>query len=155
MKKRTKLILAVMLLATISTVYAAQYGAGTSEDPVVTKSYVDQKMNELSQQISTLKREQGSDQGTNAGSFVYEVMSLEPGQMLLGKQGTEIIMRSGEGIVVASSAGGIQDITAGADLANGKPVPKYHLLITPREDGRGIIATKQMYVMVRGGYVVQ
>ncbi|PHV71285.1 hypothetical protein CS063_06230 [Sporanaerobium hydrogeniformans] len=143
MKKRTKILLGVILLATISTVYAAQYGAGTSEDPVVTKSYVDQKIAELSKQ------------NTTSTTFTYEVMSLEPGQILLGKQGTEIIMRSGEGQVIGSEAGGVQNITAGSDIANGKPVPKYHLLLIPRDDGRGIIATKQMYVMVRGGYVVQ
>ena len=76
------------------------------------------------------------------------------GSTIYGKQSSEIIVRSGEGTVVATSAGGIQDVTDGVDLLGGTKAPNNNLLIIPREDGRGILADKPMVVMVRGGYTI-
>jgi hypothetical protein len=168
MNKRVKIILVVLLLA-VTTLYAADSGPGTSSDPLVTKSYVDQKIaqigsgsgvtsdveqqlkiqqqliNSLSAEISALKQE---------GS-TYHVVSVPQGKIIFGKQGSEMIIRSGEAQVISSALAGLQDMTAGADINAGSIAPKYHLLIIPREDGRGLLATKTLTIMVRGGYVIQ
>lgn len=173
MTKRMKLsaiMLGVLVMGT--SAYAAKGDAGSSNDPLVTKSYVDHKIAEvgggasqsalsklesqiqtqaqmidiLTQEINGLKQQ---------GSSSYEVVTVPAGQSIVGKQGTEIIVRSGNGQVLASEGGGLQDMTEGIDLLVGKEVPKYHLVIVPREDGRGIYATKDLIVMVRGGYNIQ
>ena len=47
MNKKVKIALAVMGI-TATTLYAADNGIGSSNDPLVTKSYVDQKVAEIS-----------------------------------------------------------------------------------------------------------
>ncbi|MDF2876955.1 MAG: hypothetical protein K0S30_51 [Clostridia bacterium] len=168
MNKKVKIMLVIAVL-TATTLHAADSSAGTSEDPLVTKSYVDKKIaalgtggeasgdvaeqvklqqeliDTLISQVNALK-EQGN---------TYHVVTVPEGKMIVGGQGSEMIIRAGEGKVIASPAGGLQDMTAGVDIESGSMAPKYHLLIIPREDGRGLLAAKTLTVMVRGGYTVQ
>lgn len=168
MNRKIKIIFAVGLL-TVTTLHAADSGAGTSSDPIVTKSYVDKKIAEVStggntssniteqlkaqqQLIDTLIAEIGT---LKQESNTYRVVSVPQGKSILGKQGSEMIIRAGEAQIISAEAGGLQDMTAGADVNAGSTAPRYHLLIIPREDGRGLLATKTLTVMVRGGYTVQ
>lgn len=170
MNKKWKIVLAVAILSATS-LYAADNLGGTSADPVVTKSYVDTKIQQalnsntgntnnsdlkaqleaqealisaLSQQIADLEGKGNT----------YKVVSVPAGSTIYGKQGSEMIIRSGEGTIIASAVGGVQDVTDGVDLAGGTKAPNNNLLIVPREDGRGISANKPMVVMVRGGYTI-
>lgn len=145
MNKKIKWIIGTFLLA-VTTLYALDNGPGTSNDPLVTKSYVDNKIAQLTGQDS---KEQENSLGT------YQVVTIEQGKAILGKQGTEIIVRGGEAVIIGSEAGGLQDMTDGVDIEEGTSAPRYHLLIVPKEDGRGLIATKPLIVMVRGGYSIQ
>jgi hypothetical protein len=74
---------------------------------------------------------------------------------VLGKSGTEIILRSGEATAIDNGANGVSDITAGKDLMTGQSVGQNHLLLVPKDDGRGIQATTDLFVMVRGAYSIQ
>lgn len=170
MKKQTKLfMIALGILAVGTSAYAAKGEAGSANDPLVTKSYVDSQIaaissgGNLSKLENTVKAQEEMinvlTQEMNAlkkqGSSSYTVVTVPAGSSITGMQGTEIIVRSGSGIVLASNGGGLQDMTEGTDLLGGSEVPKYHLVIIPREDGRGIYATKDLIVMVRGGYNIQ
>ena len=158
-----KMKLGMIMLATLvvgSSVYAAKGDAGSSNDPLVTKSYVDSKVTQLQKTVEVqasmidLLTQEINNMGKEESSS-YEVVTIPAGQSIVGKQGTEIIVRSGNGQVLASDGGGLQDMTEGTDLLGGSEIPKYHLVIIPREDGRGIYATKDLIVMVRGGYNIQ
>lgn len=158
-----KMKLGMIMLATLvvgSSVYAAKGDAGSSNDPLVTKSYVDSKVTQLQKTVEVqasmidLLTQEINNMGKEESSS-YEVVTVPVGQSIVGKQGTEIIVRSGNGQVLASDGGGLQDMTEGTDLLGGSEIPKYHLVIIPREDGRGIYATKDLIVMVRGGYNIQ
>ena len=170
MNKKVKIALAIIGI-TATTLYAADSGLGTSDDPLVTKSYVDQKVASISNNIGNvgnitkqLETQQAlienlmeeldslrKEENTNS----FEVVVVQEGQTILGKQSTEMIVRSGIAQAVASGAGGLQDITSGEDIGEGNEVPKNHLVLIPREDGRGLRATKKLTVMVRGGYTIQ
>ena len=158
-----KMKLGMIMLATLvvgSSVYAAKGDAGSSNDPLVKKSYVDSKVTQLQKTVEVqasmidLLTQEINNMGKEESSN-YEVVTVPAGQSIVGKQGTEIIVRSGNGQVLASDGGGLQDMTEGTDLLGGSEIPKYHLVIIPREDGRGIYATKDLIVMVRGGYNIQ
>lgn len=168
--KLTGIILSMLIVGT--SVYAAKGDPGSSNDPLVTKSYVDSKIAEVAAgagSTSTAKLESKIDaqaqmieiltQEMNAlkqqKNSSYEVVSVPAGKSIIGAQGTEIIVRSGTGQVLASAGGGLQDMTEGTDLLADSQVPRYHLVIVPREDGRGIYAEKDLIVMVRGGYNIQ
>ena len=170
MKKQTKLfMIAIGILAIGTSAYAAKGEAGSANDPLVTKSYVDSQIaaisggGSLSKLESTVKAQeeminvltQEMNELKKQGSSSYTVVTVPEGSSIIGMQGTEIIVRSGSGLVLASDGGGLQDMTEGTDLLAGSSVPKYHLVIIPREDGRGIYATKDLIVMVRGGYNIQ
>ncbi|WP_054739450.1 hypothetical protein [Cellulosilyticum ruminicola] len=170
MNKKVKVVLAVISITAI-TLYAADNGLGSSSDPLVTKSYVDQKITEISgnmdssslaKQVATqqalieniMEEISGLKNAETPNNNVFEVVVVQPGQVIYGKQSTEMIMRSGKAQAVAVAAGGLQDITSGEDLSSGMEIPKNHLLIIPREDGRGLLADTKLTVMVRGGYTI-
>ncbi|MEA4988729.1 MAG: hypothetical protein VB095_11765 [Anaerovorax sp.] len=141
-KKWVTVLIATMLVVSFSVIAATAAGSpGSEDDPVVTKSYVDDKIASISQG------------GTSAAT--YKAISVEAGQTLLGKEGTEIILRSGEATALDNGTNGISDVTAGTDLWSGNAVAANHLLLVPREDGRGIKAKTIIWVMVRGGYSIQ
>ncbi|MGL4736356.1 MAG: hypothetical protein ACRCW2_02770 [Cellulosilyticaceae bacterium] len=176
MKRNVKRLgmMAIALALGTGSVYALKSEPGSSNDPLVTKSYVDdqiakvkngqsgntsvideqlkvqaQLIDILKQQIEALSQEVQKGAGST-----YEVVTVPKGSTLLGKQGSEVIIRAGEGKVVGSTGGGLQDMTEGTDLNDKQSAPKYHLLIIPREDGRGLYASTDLVVMVRGGYSI-
>lgn len=165
MNKKLKVGLWIAAIS-VTSLYAADGLIGTENDPVVTKSYVDKLFAGMSgssnkdleasiaaqdKLISQLSMQISQLQQANSG---YEIVTVQAGSTIYGKQGSEIIIRSGQGVIVASAAGGVQDVTDGVDLSGGVNAPNNNLLLIPREDGRGIQAVKTMVVMVRGGYTL-
>lgn len=104
---------------------------GSEADPLVSQSYVDQ--------------------------FVkLEVVTLPKGKTLIvDLPGGEIILRGGKVTAIGSPAGGLSDLTGGKDLTTGATVPPNHLLLVPRNDGRGVKAVTDAILLVRGTYLVK
>jgi hypothetical protein len=71
--------------------------------------------------------------------------------MLTGS-GTEIILRSGSARLVEGPGGGLSDLTSGTNLSDGDNIARDHLLLSPKDDGRGIMAATNTIFMVRGDY---
>lgn len=134
---------------------------GTTDDPVVTKSYVDQQIQQAlngggggstnpTNPTNPTQPSQGTDEVKN--------VALKPGKILLADAGTEFIVRSGNAVIYTEVSSGVADLTDGKDLLNGETAPKNHLLSFPRE-GRGIQVKEgqasNLIVMVRGGYTIK
>ncbi|WP_138495820.1 hypothetical protein [Paenibacillus pinistramenti] len=139
---------------------------GTADDPVVTKSYVDQQIQAAlsgkttstpSASSSSGSTSTGSSTSTSSSSDEIEVVAVNPGEKLMAKAGAEFIVRVGKAAIYSSDSNGVADLTDGTDITNGKPVANNHLLSFPRE-GRGIMVqdgvTSSLTVMVRGGYTI-
>lgn len=159
---------------------------GTADDPVVTKSYVDQQIQQaLGGKFPTGSGNTNSGGNNNAGAGntsgnnngstgtgstggdttlppvvsgatdAVEIVTVKPGQQLIGKSGAEFIVRNGKAVIVSEGTNGVADLTDGIDLTNGQAAPTNHLLSFPR-DGRGITVLEgnkySLTVMVRGGY---
>jgi len=132
---RVKAVVVFIILVTaLFLVYAAFAGTesepGGSGDPLVTQSYVDQYVQ-------------------------WKVVELEKGQVLKGQAGMELIVRRGQALVVDPVGNGIPDLTSGIDISAGSSVPVNHLMLIPREDGRGIRTTSPVVAMYRGGALIQ
>lgn len=125
---------------------------GSDQDPLISKSYVDQAVAKLQQSIDNALSQGG---GSSGGGTALQVVVVPAGQKLIGFEGTEFILRAGAGKIIGSSAGGVPDLTGAIDLANGTAIPKNHLLLFPKSDGRGFLAVKELTVMVRGRCEVQ
>ncbi|OEF99763.1 hypothetical protein BHF71_00890 [Vulcanibacillus modesticaldus] len=145
MKKSHKLGLAAIVIAgsLVTTAFAGGIGEpGSIDDPVVTKSYVDQQISQL----------QFNNSGNTAQIVVEKLLA---GDILLGNSGTEIIVRTGKVVAFGDGSNGIPDVTSGEDIAIGQQVALNHQLIIPRSDGRGIrVVEGTSYVMIRGTYEI-
>jgi hypothetical protein len=120
--------LAALLLIS-AAVWASSDVPGSLEDPVVSKSYVDAKT-------------------------TFSPIEVTGGQLLIGAEGTEIILRSGEAAAIDNGENGVADLTSGTDLLTGSRIEPNHLLLIPRDDGRGITAISDVWVLVRGDYTI-
>lgn len=147
MKKKVILTSAVLVLIGTQLVFSEP---GSDKDPLVSKSYVDGKIEELKSYINKGSSGSGS-------SDKLEVINLEQGSYLIGDQGTEIILRGGKATAYGVKVdGGIVDVTQGKDLdVEGSLIPYNHQLIIPRNDGRGAYAKTDAVFMVRGSYEIK
>lgn len=134
------------------TVGSSATTPGSVSDPVVTKSYVDEQIRKIAGGASS------GGGGGQAASQALEVVSVSSGKTLMLPAGSEAVIRAGKGIAYSSDANGLSDLTAGADISPGKPVPSNHLIWFPR-DGRGIVAdpnvSSSLTVLVKGPYYIQ
>lgn len=127
---------------------------GTVNDPVVTKSYVDQQLAALTGGSTG----GGTGTGTPSASVTLEVVTVPTDRILMVNAGSEVVIRAGKAVAYSSDSNGISDVTAGIDIKSGSAVPSNHLIWFPR-DGRGIqaapSATTSLTVLVKGSYYLQ
>lgn len=159
MKKMMKMTLVGgLILAAFSTTLVEGEetgGAGTSSDPLVTKSYVDEKINDLKEYVQeSLSGLDNTD--SEDSSSQYQVILVPKGSTIVGGEGTEMILRSGTAKVVSSTTNGLVNMTTGEDALNGTSVAKNNLMIVPRDDGRGMeVTSDNTNIMVRGSYEIR
>ncbi len=161
MNAKLKKVLAILIVSAILSTVMAYAAPGDNNDPLVTLSYItDVLMPELESQISRkVESEVKSamsdvEAGTGASSDGFALVNINSDYSIIGDEGTEIVVRSGAGKIVATSQGGVADLTAGVDLADSTDVPLNHHLLIPRSDKRGIKFSSDAIVLVKGTYSV-
>ena len=132
--------------------------AGSSQDPLVTLSYLnDTFFNSIMQRVDQKIAQQTGQAlpaggSSSAASFV--VVTLNDGQTLTGGVGCEVMLRVGSAVCVAPSDPGLIDETTAATLANGGALVQNHLYMMTI-DGRGVRASGgSAKVLARGTYTV-
>ena len=55
---------------------------------------------------------------------------------------------------VASTSGGLSDVTDGTNIDGDTVVPKNHHIIIPRDDGRGLSVVTGGAIMIKGSYEI-
>ncbi|MCF2620104.1 hypothetical protein JQM63_09805 [Oscillibacter valericigenes] len=177
------LLLASLTLLSISVVAAGT--AGSSSDPLVTLSYLNEKFlpelltkadeklaarsdtaskalaAQVDADIKKLEEKYGSQSaGAGAGApsgaaESFTVVTMTSGQTLYGAIGCEVMLRVGTAAVVSPSSPGLIDSTDGTTLENGKALTKNHLCMMTIEE-RGVKATAATTkLLVRGAYEVK
>ncbi|NCE66154.1 hypothetical protein D1159_16625 [Pseudoflavonifractor sp. 524-17] len=152
-------------------------GQGSQGDPLITLSYLTEKGTPaILAQVDTLldqresalvsKLEQvvdtyaaavagGGTGGTSGGSAcAYQVVTLRQGQVLTAAASCEILLRTGSAACVSDSAPGLVDMTGGGTLGGGSALSANHLYLATVE-GRGVRATANATLMVRGSYTIR
>lgn len=128
--------------------------AGTVDDPLVTKSYVDEQIKKL--MIDPKFNQTTPNIGGSSNTDII-VLKLEQGQTLYGGAGAEFVVRTGKAKVYTTDQNGIADLTLGKDLLNGEIIQLNHLLLFPR-DGRGIQPDPndkaEIYVIIKGNHLL-
>ena len=150
MKKKIGLtITAAALALTAICVFAAP---GTTDDPLVSLSYIKETI--IPEIYSYVDQKVANNSG-NGAQDGFLVVDVKKGQKIKCGDGCEMILRMGSGKIIASYYGGISDVTAGYDLGQGLDMPANHLLIAPLGDGRGIEMTTDGKVMIKGTYTLE
>lgn len=128
---------------------------GSENDPLVSLSYVEKKIEQLKYYVD----EKIGNNNENTAANSWKAVEVAKGQSLICKEGTEIILRSGEARAIAIISNGIEngltDITFGKDLKMEEDIKPNHLIIVPRDDGRGARAIRNSFFLVKGNYEIR
>jgi len=170
------LLLSFGLLHIVQAVTSQPAEPGTEADPLVTQSYVDQKLEDAVKKINQLNLiiEDLNSQIEDLNSQVkdlytrlkkqekyatFTVIELKAGQRLVAGESSEIIVRSGKAVAVSGVNGdGLADMTSDVSrsLYTGDEVPLNHLLLVSRDDGRGIKAVSDgVFILFKGTYEIK
>ncbi|MDR1687630.1 MAG: hypothetical protein LBS21_03335 [Clostridiales bacterium] len=154
MKKSIRLLKVLTVILIYPMVFVMVFAAqpGTQEDPIVSKSYVDSKISEVIGLIAAMPPAPPEAAQENTGAFVP--VSILTGQIVLGGEGAEIILRSGKVVAYNSGPDGLVNVTSGEEVTNGDDIAKNNLLIVPRSDGRGVMALEDSWLIIKGGYEI-
>ena len=166
MKKNRWFLRALVLLAltgALSMTVTLAAEPGSSKDPLVTLSYlnetfmdsimqkVDQKITARNSQIAQqLGGQIGSTSSGTAASFT--VVTLSGGQVLTGDIGCEVMLRVGTASCVSPSSPGLIDETTAGTLNNGGALAPPHLYMMPIEGRGGRATAATTNLLVRGNY---
>lgn len=157
--KKVLILTFILLLAFSTVIFAAP---GDTSDPIVVLSYLNEQIealiskynlediDDMQKQIDNLD----SSGGGSSSGMALEIVEIRDGEKIIAGSGTELILRGGEAVIIGSEMGGISDVTLGKDFVSGMSVVPNHLMIVPREDGRGVYAEEYAIFMVRGTYEV-
>lgn len=169
MKKLNIIFLIFLLVFMLFNVaVAVDESAGGENDPIVTqsyiemrleqfKTYVDDKFSSINNELQNIKSDVVVLKGGDSSTNTFTPVTIAPGQKIIGGEGTEIILRAGNAKAITTSEGGLADVTSAIDISNGSDIPKQHLIIIPREDGRGAYVSSKVdaIFMVKGTYIIQ
>ena len=165
MKKILTSFLALALaLGALGMTMAAAAEPGSSKDPLVTLSYledvfldailekVDARIKERDEKLA--EKISGTSGETASDAQTFAVVTLTEGQTLTGDIGCEVMLRVGSAVCAAPSAPGLIDETAASTLNSGGALVQNHLYMMTIE-GRGVKATAATTkLLVRGGYTI-
>lgn len=159
-----KKIITIILILSLLLMLPINAEPGDNSDPLIVLSYLNLRLNELikeynldkiadlEKEVEELKKQPSTDE-TDTSSL--EVVNLNPGESLIASAGGEIILRVGNATAIVSELGGLSDVTQGLDIGADGKIPPNHLLIIPRDDGRGVKAIDNVILMVRGAYTIK
>lgn len=197
------IILSFLLVHIVQAVNSGSSDPGTDNDPIVSQSYVDAKINsiltkvnelgtfkdgltksvnQLSSEVADLTNKVNNSSAPDNSDLTKKVFQLSvkveelanavknikaPAvpqyqlyKLLKGKQmtpapGTELIVRTGAVRAVKGRNGNILDLTLGTEVGNTSNLPINRLLLAHMDDGRGIKALKDSWILVKGKYTVK
>ena len=147
---------------------------GSEQDPLVTASWVEAKLDAFAQALKNeqLERQKLEDRMKQLDGVerplplqpeepvqkvelapVYTVVVVAAGKKMLPGEGTEFILRSGRArAVVPIEETGLANLTTGQNLNDGDPIGRDQLILCPRDDGRGIITETESIFLVKSKY---
>lgn len=147
-------VFAIALSVTAAAAYASS--AGSNQDPLVTLSYVEKRIQEVMTSVTAqIAESKGATGGSvSAPASVFQVVQVEKGSFVYFGGSVEFIVRSGKTSAITTANGGLSDLTDGVDIGMGNEIPANHHILVPRDDGRGFSALDTTFVLIKGAYTV-
>lgn len=160
-------MLPVFVYWTADAALALAFQAGSENDPVVSRSYLEERLRQIQDNdafqvsdelLSFIVDEvvrQVLEVPIETPSTMYRAVSVNDGQIIIGQEGTEIVLRSGSGVVYTEVQNGLANITTGEEVFYGAEVGLNNMLIVPRGDGRGVRVTSPSWFIIKGEYTIK
>ncbi|MCL2855151.1 MAG: hypothetical protein FWE21_05980 [Defluviitaleaceae bacterium] len=117
---------------------------GSQQDPLVTRSYVNQAIHRALQDFEP----------SSSSGIAFSPVHVTAGHVILGEEGSVIILRSGAATAHVPGTDGIVNTSMGVDMFHGYQIITNHYLIIPRDDGRGVHAATDAWFLVQGGFQI-
>lgn len=141
-----------LVLATVVVAAVAAGTQGTQTDPLVTLSYLNEKvLPDLLAQVDK-KVEEGTrelrEKMEDNGQAVFQTLEVSAGKSLTLEAGSQLLLRSG----AASCGDGLIDLTTGETVWG--ELAANHLYIASG-DGQKVTAAEKAAFMILGSYTVQ
>lgn len=141
MNKKKIIVLLLIVLSCVGIFRAGMIAGassgtpGSSGDPLITKSYLDQRLSKFS-----------------GGSDTYSKVTVKKGKSLYAKEGTEFMIYSGSATVVGAK--GIVNVTSGELFKKGNTAVMYSLYISPANTS-GIKTSGETVIYIKGEYTIE
>ena len=160
----TSFLVLTLTLGALGMTMAVAADPGSSKDPLVTLSYledvffdsimekVDERIEGRNEQIA--KEISGTSGETAANAQTFTVVTLTEGQILTGDIGCEVMLRVGSATVSCGTNPALIDISTGGTLNKGVSLEKNHLYMATIPDRVLTPTAATVKVLVRGGYTV-
>ena len=168
-KKRTFLAVVVLIVvaaaASLTTLAVTNYG--TESDPLVTLSYLEDRLtpeilDELESSLAAKEQELTeefqdliSQSGGTVGTDTFSVITLEAGDILSCSVGTEIMPRIGTVVSAGPDSPRLIDETTGSSVTSaGTELETNHMYMVTIVNN-GIEAETNAKVLIRGDYTIE
>lgn len=162
----SKIIIGIIVLCILSYGTVILAHPGTEDDPLVSSSYLDQRLLTLNGigitdellyfLIQDITRTVTQNLENEAFGNRFTPVNVTGGRVLLGGEGTEIILRTGSATAFTEVLDGVINITTGNELFNGYPIPLNNTIIIPRDDNRGVVINSEnAWFLIRGSYSIR
>lgn len=159
-----RMLVLLVICGALNTTVSLAAEAGTTGDPLVTLSYLnDTFMGTILQRVDQKIAARNSQLAQTGGLVIsggtstastFTVVTLSSGQILTGDIGCEVMLRVGTATCVSSSTPGLIDETTAGTLNNGGALVQNHLYMMTIEN-RGVKATAATTkLLVRGTYTI-
>lgn len=140
-KKKIGIVISFIAIIFIVFKVGLEVGAATTEpgsagDPLITKSYLDKRLEELS----------------GGGSGGYKKVTINKNEALTASEGTEIILYSGSATVKGQD--GLINLSSGELFKSGNTMVKYNIFLSPDSDC-GIKANTTAILFIKGNYNIR
>lgn len=140
-KKKIGIVISFIAIIFIVFKVGLEVGAATTEpgsagDPLITKSYLDKRLEELS----------------GGGSGGYKKVTIKKNEALTASEGTEIILYSGSATVKGQD--GLINLSSGELFKSGNTMVKYNIFLSPDFDC-GIKANTTAILFIKGNYNIR
>jgi TolA-binding protein len=90
--------------------------------------------------------------GSVSSTSRFTAMELKTHQKIILGAGTEIVLRTGKAMSIRGEFGSLVDLISGKDLDAGENVTRNHIILSPRNDNRGMKFTEDSWILVKGQY---
>ena len=155
---KKKLIIIILCVALASAalgiiVYAA-VGYGTQEDPLITKSYLDEVLQPKLEADFKAEMDKALAEAETGDAADFTVITLTTGQTVVCEVGCEVMLRIGSATASGADFPVLVDTTSGESISNGSAMKANHLYMVTIKGNGFVAGSATTKLLIKGDYTI-